>query len=272
MDQQPSHSPRKFLDKERCTLDDLREIVAILRGEGGCPWDQEQTHASIRRDFLEETYEALEAIDADDPAMLREELGDVLLQVAFHCQIEEEAGRFEFLDVTDEICRKLIVRHPHVFGETGVSGVEEVLSNWDQIKKETKGQQSASDTLRSVPKVFPALMRAQKLSKRASRAGVSGPKDPLAELVQTAGEFSRAAHSEKNTARDREMALGRVLFACVRAAQEQGLDAEEALGKACDAFLRAFEDAEAEQRLEGQNTLTLGIEELDRYWPGSQQK
>ena len=164
---------RKLLEKQSYGIDDLVEIVRILRSENGCPWDKVQTHKTIKKDFLEEVYEVMEAIDCDDSDMMREELGDVLLQVVFHCVIETEQEHFGLEEVADEVCRKLIVRHPHVFGDVEADTVDKVLTNWDSIKKETKGQESYTDTLESVAKNFPALLRAQKLVKRADRAGVS---------------------------------------------------------------------------------------------------
>ncbi|MDE6775145.1 MAG: MazG family protein, partial [Ruminococcus sp.] len=151
-----------YQQKENYSISDLLKIVKILRGEGGCPWDRVQTHESIRNDFLEDTCEVLEAIDNGDSDLLREELGDVLLQVVFHTRIEEEQDSFCFNDVCDEICKKLIVRHPHVFGEVKADSTEKVLENWDAIKMQTKGQETYTDTLTSVAKTLPALMRAQK--------------------------------------------------------------------------------------------------------------
>lgn len=139
--------PVQFERKQKYDVGDLITIMSLLRGEGGCPWDREQDHHSIRRNFIEETYEVCEAIDNDDPVLLQEELGDVLLQVAFHARMEEEAGRFDFGDVCDGICKKLIVRHPHVFGETKVADSGEVLVNWDRIKERTKGQKTGTETL-----------------------------------------------------------------------------------------------------------------------------
>ena len=161
-----------FQQKDFYSIDDLQEIVKLLRSENGCPWDKEQTHKSIKSDFIEEVCEAIEAIDLEDSDLLREELGDVLLQVVFHCQIERENGNFKFEDVCNEVCKKLIVRHPHVFGDVLVNNTDDVLKNWDSIKKETKGQESYTDTLKSVAKSLPALMRAQKVGKRAMRAGM----------------------------------------------------------------------------------------------------
>ena len=147
--------------KEHYTIDDLAEIVTLLRSEEGCPWDKVQTHQSIRSDLIEETYEVIEAIDQDDPEMLREELGDLLLQVVFHTRIETEQEHFTLEDVCTDICNKLIVRHPHVFSTVQADTTEEVLKNWDAIKEETKHQTTRTQTLEAVAKTLPALMRAQ---------------------------------------------------------------------------------------------------------------
>ena len=149
----------EYQQKEFYRIGDLVDIVRLLRGEGGCPWDREQTHKSIKSDLIEETCEVIEAIDLEDKALLREELGDVLLQVVFHCRIEEETESFNFDDVCDEICKKLIIRHPHVFGDVTANTTDQVLKNWDAIKMETKGQEKYTDTLTSVAKSLPALMR-----------------------------------------------------------------------------------------------------------------
>lgn len=152
--------------KKKYSIDDLLDVMHKLRAPDGCPWDSVQTHESIRRDFLEECYEAVEAIDEKSPEMMREELGDVLLQVVFHSVIEEEKGNFDFSDVVNDVAAKMIIRHPHVFGDTAVKNVDEVWSNWDAIKKETKGQSSDKEMLMSVSKAMPALMRGQKVVKR----------------------------------------------------------------------------------------------------------
>ena len=154
-----------LLQKDAYTVDDLITIVELLRLPGGCPWDREQTHKSIRNDFIEETYEVIEAIDNDDPDLLCEELGDVLLQVAMHARMEEEAGRADFDKVADGICRKLIHRHPHVFGEVQVDSSAEVLANWDKIKSAEKSRLTRTDKLRAIPRQLPALMRAAKVGK-----------------------------------------------------------------------------------------------------------
>ena len=161
----------KTLNKERYDINDLLEIMSVLRGDGGCPWDIEQTHASIRNDLLEEAYETADAIDKNDSASLCEELGDLLLQVVFHSSIASEEKNFDFNDVADGICKKLIYRHPHIFADTVANTPEEVLNNWDKLKNREKHMTSFTNTLKAVPNAFPACMRAQKVQKRASKAG-----------------------------------------------------------------------------------------------------
>ncbi|MEG0614402.1 MAG: MazG family protein, partial [Oscillospiraceae bacterium] len=186
-----------FLTKENYTIKDLVDIMKILRSDKGCPWDKEQNHQTIRKDFIEETYEVLEAIDLADDELLQEELGDVLLQVVFHSQIEQESGGFSFDDVCDGICKKLIVRHPHVFGEVSVKNTGEVLKNWDNIKQETKNQKSCTQTLESVPKILPSLMRSAKVIKRAKRLpayseSFGDANSLFAEFDEKADEFKSA--------------------------------------------------------------------------------
>lgn len=179
----------EFKAKEKYSVSDLISIMALLRGEGGCPWDREQDHLTIRKNLIEEAYEVVEAIDAGDPEMLCEELGDLLLQVVFHSRISEEEGDFSIEEVADGICRKLIHRHPHIFSDVVVKDSGEVLENWDAIKKQEKGQKTASDTLHSVPKVLPALMRSQKVQKRAAKTGFDYP-DALSALADLESEVA----------------------------------------------------------------------------------
>ncbi|MDR1736187.1 MAG: MazG family protein [Oscillospiraceae bacterium] len=200
-------------------LDKLKEIVAILRSPGGCPWDREQDHASLRGALLEESHEVIDAIDRADAAALREELGDVLLQVVFHSRLAEEKGEFTLEDVMRAVCEKLITRHPHVFGDSGakrlgasvdVEGVQtggsaQVLKNWEEIKKKEKSFSSGADALRAVPRSFPALLRADKLLSRAARAGftqdLSGGGDDAGSVL-----FAAAAKA-KSMGEDPELAL-----------------------------------------------------------------
>ncbi len=162
----------EFRFKSRYTIDDLLLIMKILRSENGCPWDKVQTHESIRTDLIEEAYEVCEGIDCNSPEMLREELGDLLMQVVFHAEIETEAGTFDFNDVCNDICQKLVYRHPHVFGNVTAETEDEVLKNWDALKKAGKHQETFTETLKSVPKTFPALLRGEKVCRRAERAGL----------------------------------------------------------------------------------------------------
>ena len=232
-----------FPEKSAYTFADLLKLVADLRAPDGCPWDREQTHTSIRRDFIEETYEAVEAIDRDDPALLCEELGDVLFQVAFHARIEEERGRFTMEDILTGIVRKMLSRHPHVFGETHVSGTGEVLRNWESIKNAAKGVQTKAETLRLVPETFPALMRADKLLKRSDQAGAEGTKTLAAQLPDAYQAFVEAHDPE-----DGEKALGELLLSLTAAAREKGLDPEMTLLASCKALTGRFAEAEENTR------------------------
>ena len=221
------------------TAQQLVEILHILRDpENGCPWDKVQTHASIRKNFLEETCEALEAIDADDAAMLREELGDVLMQVAFHAVIEEERGRFTFEDVCREVCEKLVFRHPNIFVSSAAENAG--INSWDALKNKEKGRTTLADELNTVPATLPALMRAQKLQKRAARCGVPEPAGAHAEqtLQQAVDRWNAAQNAE---------AAGELLFAAANAMRLAGVDAEEALTFASKRFCAQCLQSEEEQ-------------------------
>lgn len=255
-----------FEFKDRYDCNDLLKIVAVLRAPGGCPWDAEQTHESIRKDFIEETYEVIEAINKKSPEMLREELGDVLLQVVFHTLIETEKGVFTFDDVTDEVCKKLIIRHPHVFGDVNVSSTEEVLKNWDAIKMDTKKQKTVTDTLLSVPREFPALMRAAKVQKKAAKAGfdwkdISGP---LCKVKEETSEVEEVVLSEDKARIQDE--IGDLLFAVVNTARFAGIDPEEALTNSTDKFVKRFSYVEEEAEKQGIEMLSAEEEKIDRLW------
>ena len=256
----------EYQQKDRYNIDDLLDIMRLLRSEGGCPWDREQTHASIKSDFIEETCEVIEAIDLKDTALLREELGDVLLQVVFHCRIEEEAENFRFDDVCDEVCKKLIIRHPHVFGEVKADTSDQVLKNWDAIKMQTKGQETYTDTLKSVAKSLPALMRAQKVGKRAMRAGMDfrTAEDAVACIANEKAELDAAVISGNKA--DIEEELGDLLFSCVNAARHLGIDAEQALKDSTEKFIKRLSVTEELVRKDDIDMKSLPIEELDVYW------
>ncbi len=212
--------------KKKYTIDDLVDVMHKLRAPDGCPWDSVQTHESIRRDFLEECYEAVEAIDEKNPEMMREELGDVLLQVVFHSVIEEEKGNFDFSDVVNDVAAKMIIRHPHVFGDAAVKNVDEVWSNWDAIKKETKGQSSDKEMLMSISKAMPSLMRGQKVVKKASKLGVEYSADPQYDLKKLA---------EKENLDEKD--LGQMLLLISEIAFKNSFDAEKSLYDETNRFI-----------------------------------
>ena len=223
---------------KKYTVEDLLAIMKKLRAPDGCPWDREQTHHSLRTCFIAETYEALEAIDTENTDLLKEELGDVLFQVVFHSELEKEKGTFDFSDVVDGVSRKMILRHPHVFGNTEVSGTADVLKNWDAIKKETKGQNTQKEVLESVSKALPALMRSAKVLKKAEKAGF---KRESSELYQDLSDSVVAAQdlaSGKNT--EAEKVIGRLLLAVVNVSNLLDVDPEEALTRSCDDFIEEF--------------------------------
>ena len=211
-------------EREHYTAEDLVQIIRILRDPvSGCPWDKVQTHASIRKNFLEETCEALEALDADDPVMIREELGDVLMQVVFHAVMEEERGRLNFEQVCREVCEKLVFRHPNIFASSAAENAG--INSWDALKNKEKGRKTLADELDTVPATLPALMRAQKLQKRAASHGV-GENDPekAAAALKTA-EAAWDAHSAENA----QQTAGELLLAPANSVWWGGGDAEESL-------------------------------------------
>ncbi len=255
-----------FKFKEKYDINDMLEIMRLLRSENGCPWDKEQTHKSIRKDLIEETYEVVEAIDSEDTALLREELGDVLLQVVFHSRIEEEKGSFDFGDVVNEVCQKLVIRHPHVFGDVTADTSEEVLKNWNNIKQQTKGQETYTETLESVCTALPALMRAQKVGQRAARAGMDfkDAEQVIQCLESEIAELKEAvSDGNKDNIRDE---LGDVLFSCANLARHLNCDGEEALTRSTEKFIRRFKTAEDFIRCDGIDMKSLNINELDVYW------
>ncbi len=255
-----------FQLKDCYDMQDLLNIMRLLRAPGGCPWDAEQTHESIKKNLIEETYEVIEAINKNDKELMCEELGDLLMQVVFHAQMEAEAGAFDFNNVTDGVCKKLIERHPHIFGEVKVSGVDDVLTNWDAIKRKTKGQKTTGDSMLSVPRELPALMRATKLQKKAADVGfdwndVSGALDKVAE--ETA-ELKAAIENKDSVNMAEE--LGDILFSVVNVSRFIKVDAEEALTAASDKFLARFVEVEELAKERGIDMKEASLEELDALW------
>ena len=255
-----------FQYKEAYNIYDLLRIMRILRSPDGCPWDRVQTHESIRMNFIEETYEAVEAIDKADYELMREELGDVLMQVIFHSIMEEETGRFSFDDVCDEVCKKLIIRHPHVFGSANAETPEEVLRNWDAIKMKTKSQEKTADSVDDVARSLPALMRAQKVQKRSAKSGMdfADCADAAKKVPEELSELMNAVDSGDKDRMTEE--LGDLLFSVVNIARFIGVDAEMALTKSTDKFSRRFRALEELAGERGVDLKTADIPLIDSLW------
>ena len=255
-----------FLHKDNYTFDDLVEITKILRSEDGCPWDKVQTHESVRMNFIEEVYEACEAIDNADVELLKEELGDVLAQVVFHSRIEQEQGRFDVNDVADGVCKKFIERHPHIFGTVEANTQELVLSNWDEIKRAQKGQKSHFEAMDSIARSLPALMRAEKLQSKAKKAGFDWP-DISGAIDKVSEELCeiKSAMSANNPDDILEEA-GDLLFAAVNVVRFLKVNPELALDRANNKFLRRFGEVEKLVKADGLDMTEMSLTQLDEYW------
>ncbi len=241
----------------------FQEIVARLRAPGGCPWDREQTHRSLRPFLLEETFEVLHALDSDDVPSLTEELGDLLLQILLHTQIAIELGEFKMADVVSHIVAKLKRRHPHVFGEVQVSNAQEVLVNWERIKREEKGHEHAEGILAGVPDTMPALARAQTLQRRAARVGFDWPDiDSVWAKVEEEWKELRGAAAGGAQAAE----LGDVMLSLVNLARWLSIDAECTLREATERFKKRFQGMEREVAAPGQQLADLALSELDELW------
>ena len=259
-------SVESLLKKESYTPDDLREIMELLRAENGCPWDREQDHKSIRNNFIEEVYEVIEGIDTDNDDIIKEELGDVLLQVVFHARIAEEAGKYNLDDVADGICKKLILRHPHIFSDVKVENSAEVLKNWDEIKKKEKSQRSVADTLKGVSASLPALVRASKIKAKTCKVGFEYPSvDGAVEKVAEEFDEVKAEIASGNSERVSEE-IGDLLFAVANLARMCGVNAEEALYNTNNKFVDRFEKMENLATENGQNLALLNISEKIELW------
>lgn len=247
------------------SFEGFHQVVARLRAPDGCPWDREQTHLTLRRHLLEETYEALEAIDAGDATALREELGDLLLQVVLHVQIAAESSEFNMTEVLRGIHTKIVRRHPHVFGATQVEGVQGVLRNWEKLKeaeRRANGEKEKS-LLDGVPPVFPSLAQAQELQDRAARVGFDWPS---VEGVEAKVDEELAELRAAKDAAAREAELGDLLFAVVNLARWHKIDAESALRKTNARFRQRFAYIEDDARRRGVETSTLSPEEMNTLW------
>lgn len=250
----------------------LAAVMARLREEGGCPWDRAQDHKTLKPYLIEEAYEVLEAIDEDRPDKLREELGDLLLQVVFHARIEEEAGRFDLADVAEEIADKLIRRHPHVFAELRVDGVDGVLANWDKIKRHEYGGERPS-ALSGVPEALPALARAEKIQAKAAKVGFDweDADGPMGKVEEEWREFREELAAVKSGGAERTRArlaeeLGDMLFALVNVARFLEIDAEDALRRTTRKFARRFARIEEAAAASGRRLEGMSLAEMDLLW------
>lgn len=251
--------------KKKYTIDELREIVKKLRGENGCPWDRVQTHESIKNCMIEESYEAIDALDKGNDALFANELGDLLFQVVFHAQLASERGAFDFDDVVYEISQKMIDRHTHVFGSDKAENADDALDTWEKNKKKEKGLKSQTEAMRDIV-ALPALMRAQKVQKKAADVGfdwddVSGALDKVREETD---ELCEAV--EQNNAACMEEELGDLLFSVVNVSRFLKLSSEEALKRATNKFIDRFAVLEQSAQQNGQNLSKMTLEELESLW------
>lgn len=249
----------------------LHEIVGILRSPGGCPWDQEQTHQSLRQNFIEETYEVLETIDDDDPEHMQEELGDVLLQIMLHAQIEEETGAFTVYDVIESLNQKLIFRHPHVFGDREANDAQTALQNWDAMKVEEKKLKGTLDVTASlldgVPRDLPALLTAYKIQKKAAKVGFDweNVEGAFAKMDEELLELKEAVR-EGHDALDQQLELGDVLFCAVNIARFIHADPEQSLALVNRKFKHRFQYIEQALHTQGKDIRSMTLVELDQLW------
>ncbi|WP_330695241.1 nucleoside triphosphate pyrophosphohydrolase [Anaerotignum sp.] len=256
---------------KRYNLDDLVKIIKRLRGEGGCPWDRVQTHASLREAMLEEAYEAVDAIERKDTENLKEELGDVLMQVVFHAEIEEDAGKFTIEDVIEGICKKMVFRHPHVFGEIKVDTADEVLVNWEMLKKEEKQITTQSQAMKQIPMALPALLRAKKVQKKAASVGFDF-NDVGAAMEKVKEEIEELTEAITQGLGTEEEEYGDILFALVNISRFLKINAEFALTKATKKFINRFEYVENSALSEGRKLSEMTLEEMDLLWDEAKTK
>lgn len=258
----------EFRIKSRYTLDDVPLIMRRLRDpETGCPWDKTQTHESIRQDLIEETYEAVEAIDRGNTENLKEELGDMLMNIALHCEIEREKGGFDLDEVADALCKKMVIRHPHVFGDIVAEDTAAVLRNWEEIKRDEKSQKTGSEAIDDVPRSYPALIRSQKVQKRAAYTGFDyrDIKEAFADLESEISELREAIEGNGDPFEE----LGDVLFSAVNVARFIPADSELALTRACEKFIERFRIVEDIAATSGIDMKKADLEQLNKLWAES---
>lgn len=264
--------PSQKLESKKCyDFYDLVQVMALLRGENGCPWDREQTHESLRKYLIEEAYETAAAIDDEDWLNVADELGDVLLQVVFQANIGSQYGTFELSDITTAICKKMISRHRHIFGSDHCETAQDVVDNWEKIKKEERGFKTQSEVLDGVSRGLAPLMRAGKVQKKARDVGFDwdDPLDALEKVHEEADEVASAIR-EKDPAHLEEE-LGDLFFACVNVSRLCGVEAETALQQATEKFIRRFTAMENAILQDGKSLKDLTLSEMDVYWNSSKQ-
>jgi tetrapyrrole methylase family protein/MazG family protein len=258
---------QNFELKEKYDLNDFIALMALLRSENGCPWDAIQTHESIRRNLLEEAYEACEAIDEGDPEHLKEELGDLLMQVLFHSRMEEEIGSFNIQDVADAACQKLVRRHPHIFADAQVNSPDEVLDKWDEIKQIERGQQPPSSVMDSVAKSLPSLWLAEKVQGKAANVGFDWPEitGALEKIDEELSELRAAIDSGRGIAEE----IGDLLFSVVNVSRFVDVDPEMALSSSVDKFISRFRHMEYLAADRGQTLEQLSLDEMEELYQSS---
>ena len=252
--------------KEKYGLEDFIRLIDVLRGPGGCPWDIKQTHESLKHNVVEEAWEVVDAINEGSEAHLREELGDLLMQVIFHASIAKERGGFNLDDISDEAVKKLVHRHPHVFGSVKADTPDEVLTNWDAIKRADRGQQSAASAMDGIPRGLPGLMRSEKIQSKAAKYGfdwpdVSGAMDKLREETAELQEGIDAGDIENI-----KEEIGDALFSVVNVARFYKLDTEECMHAACEKFIRRFRYLEEGAAREGLRLEDMTLGQMERIY------
>ena len=252
--------------KEKYGLEDFIRLIDVLRGPGGCPWDIKQTHESLKHNVVEEAWEVVDAINEGSEAHLREELGDLLMQVIFHASISKEHGGFTLDDISDEAVKKLVHRHPHVFGSVKADTPDEVLTNWDAIKRADRGQQSAASAMDGIPRGLPGLMRSEKIQSKAAKYGfdwpdVSGAMDKLREETAELQEGIDAGDIENI-----KEEIGDALFSVVNVARFYKLDTEECMHAACEKFIRRFRYLEEGAAREGLRLEDMTLGQMERIY------
>ena len=253
-----------FVSKLRYDVYDLKKLISLLCGPDGCPWDREQTHESIRRNMLEEAYETADAINDNNTEHLIEELGDVLMQVVFHADIAERANSFTLDDIADATCKKLIRRHPHVFGEVKAKNGNESLIFWEDIKREEKHHETTAEAMKSVALSLPSLWRAEKIQKKAAKAGFDWP-DYTGSLEALRTELKELEDAIATDNRIEEE-LGDLFFSAVNVSRFFNIDPEEALNAATDKFVSRFEKVESMAAQEGKKLNNMSLDEMEELY------